>query len=116
SSGSSLIAMGALSWNVFRETRDRLAALVAVGLFAACYRLTGAWFDVGRLDSMFVALTLVAIGYGQRARAVRGGLVLGALAFLAFFTKQSALIALVPALSWLAFTRPRSGLTAAGAL
>jgi hypothetical protein len=104
---SSLVAIGALGWIVYRETRDWVAAVVAAGLFAACYRLTGSWFDVGRLDSMFVALTLVAIGFGQRARGVRGGVALGVLAFLAFFTKQSALIALVPALAWMVLTRRR---------
>ena len=33
---------------------------MAAGLFAAAFVLSGAWFDTGRVDSLFVALTLLA--------------------------------------------------------
>ncbi|MBV9820099.1 MAG: glycosyltransferase family 39 protein [Solirubrobacterales bacterium] len=112
SAGSALAAMATLAWIVLRDTRDRLAALVAAGLFAATYRLSGAWFDVGRVDSLFLALTLVAMAWGCRARGVRGGAVLGLLTFLAFFTKQTALVAIAPALAYLIVTRRRVGVTA----
>ncbi len=113
---SSLVCFGALGRLVWADTGDRVAGFVAVGLFAACYKLTGSWFDVGRLDSMFLALTLLAILYGLRASGVRGGLVLGVLAFLAFFTKQTALVVLAPVLAFLCCTRPRVGLVASGVL
>jgi hypothetical protein len=109
---SSLVAMGTLAKIVTSETGDRAAGAVAAGLFAATYWLSGTWFDVGRLDSMFLALTLLTLAYVRRAHGVRGGLVLGILAFLAFFTKQSALIALAPALMWLALTRRSAGIAA----
>jgi hypothetical protein len=113
---ASLLATGTLAKIVSDETADRSAGAVAAGLFAATYTLSGSWFDVGRNDSMFLALTLVALAYGRRARGVKGGLLLGLLAFLAFFTKQTALIALAPALCWLALTRRRVGVTALLAL
>ena len=109
---SSLVAFVALGWWVLVATRDRVAAVVAAGLFAATYGLSGWWFDVGRLDSLFVALTLVALWLGRGARGIRAGVAVGALAFLAFFTKQIALIAITPALVWLALIRPRAGVSA----
>jgi len=109
---ASLASMATLAWIVTRETGDRVAGLVAAGLFAATFKISGAWFDIGRVDSLFVALTLLAVAVGRWARGVRGGLALGLLAFLAFFTKQTALLALLPALLYLAVTRRRVGIPA----
>ncbi|MGH2895707.1 MAG: ArnT family glycosyltransferase [Solirubrobacteraceae bacterium] len=109
---ASLLAMATLAGIVWRETRDRLAGLVAAGLFAATFQISGAWFDTGRVDSMLVALTLVALAWGRWARTVRGGVGLGVLAFLAFFTKQTGLVALLPALLYLAVARRRVGVPA----
>lgn len=113
---ASVAAMAALYGIVRGETGERSAGLLAAGLFAATFRLSGAWMDTGRVDSLFVALTLAAIAAGSRVRGVRGGLGLGVLAFAAFFTKQSALFALGPALVVLALRRPRAGLPALGTL
>lgn len=110
---SALAAMATLGSIVVRESGDRIAALLAAGLFAATYKLSGSWFDVGRVDSLFVALTLVALAWGVRARDANGGALLGVLAFLAFFTKQTALIAIAPALLYLVLTRRRVGVAAA---
>jgi len=109
---ASLVAMVTLAWTVTRETGDRIAGLVAAGLFAATFRISGAWFDTGRVDSLFLALTLLAVAWGRWARGLRGGIGLGVLAFLAFFTKQTALLALLPALGYLAVTRRRVGIPA----
>ncbi|MGO9954407.1 MAG: ArnT family glycosyltransferase [Solirubrobacteraceae bacterium] len=109
---ASLVSMATLGWIVSRETGDRIAGLVAAGLFAATYRISGAWFDTGRVDSLFLALTLIALAYGRSARGVRGGIALGTLGFLVFFTKQTALLALLPALAYLAVTRHRVGIPA----
>jgi hypothetical protein len=113
---ASLLAMGTLGAIVTRETADRVAGLLAAGLFAATYRLSGAWMDTGRVDSLMLVLTLLTIAAGRRARGPRGGIGVGALAFLAFFTKQSALIALAPALGMLALRRPRAGVPALAVL
>ena len=109
---ASVVSMATLAWMVWRETGDRVAGIVAAGLFAATFRISGAWFDVGRVDSLFLALTLLALACGRWATGVRGGIGLGILAFLAFFTKQSALLALLPALVYLALTRRRVGIPA----
>jgi hypothetical protein len=109
---STLVAFVVLWRWVAAATADRCAGVVAAGLFAATYGLTGWWFDVGRLDSMFVALALAALWLGRHARTVKFGFLVGVIAFLAFFTKQIALVAVLPALVWLALTRPRAGLAA----
>jgi hypothetical protein len=113
---ASLVSMATLAWIVVRETGDRLAGLLAAGLFAATFRISGAWFDVGRVDSLFLAFTLAALGYGRWARGARGGVALGGLAFLAFFTKQTGLLAVLPALGYLVLVRRRVGLTAIATL
>lgn len=110
---ASLAAMATLAYTVLRETGNRTAGLVAAGLFAATFHISGAWFDTGRVDSLFVALTLIALAQARSARNPRGGLVLGVLTFLAFFTKQTALLALAPVLIYLTIARPRVGIPAA---
>jgi hypothetical protein len=114
--GSSLVAIAVLWRWVVDATDDRVAGLAAAGLFAATYGLTGWWFDVGRLDSLFVALTLASLWLGRRTHGIRAGTAIGVLAFLAFFTKQSALVAILPALAWLALTRPRAAVPAIATL
>lgn len=109
---ASLAACGLLGRLVVRETGDRAAGVVSAGLFAATYQLSGSWFDIGRVDSLFVALTLLAVLLGRRAEGVRDGLLVGLVSFLAFFTKQSALIALLPPLAYVAIRRPRAGVPA----
>jgi 4-amino-4-deoxy-L-arabinose transferase-like glycosyltransferase len=109
---ASLGSMLILGQIVARHTGDRIAGLLAAGLFAATFRISGAWFDTGRVDSLFLALTLLALALGATARSVRGGIALGALAFLAFLTKQTALLALLPALGVLAIGRRRAGIPA----
>ena len=113
---ASIVSMATLARVVVRQSRDRAAALGAAGLFAATFPLSGYWVDVGRVDALFGALTLVALAWGARARSVRDGAVLGTLCFLAAFTKQSALLALLPALALLVRARPRAGWTAVAAL
>ncbi|MGA2010341.1 MAG: glycosyltransferase family 39 protein [Solirubrobacteraceae bacterium] len=113
---ASLVSMAALAWIVVRDTGDRIAGLIAAGLFAATFRISGAWFDTGRVDSLFLAITLIALAWGRTATRTRQGIVLGVLAFLAFFTKQSALVALAPALGLLAVTRRRVGIPASATL
>jgi hypothetical protein len=109
---ASLAAMATLSWIVVRETGERVAGLVAAGLFAATFHISGAWLDTGRVDSLFLALTLLTVAAGRRVRGIRGGIGLGVLAFLAFFTKQTALVALLPVLAYLVVTRRRVGIAA----
>ncbi len=80
---------------VKRETHSRLSAFLAACLFAATFRISGAWFDVARVDSLFLFLFLAGIFFmGSESRKAY---VLAGICFaLAFFTKQTALLALLP--------------------
>ena len=72
-----MLSIGTLAAVVIRQSGDRVAGLVAAGLFAAAYPLSGNWFDIGRVDALFCALSLIALAWGARAGSVRGGVVLG---------------------------------------
>jgi len=76
---------------VQRETRDLWAAVVATGLFLACYRISGAWLDLARVDALFLALTLGGVLLARTRRAATVVLA-GALTGAAVQTKQQALI------------------------
>jgi hypothetical protein len=72
---------------VYAETRSRLAAIAGAGFYAACYVPLQAWFDIGRVDSLFVFLLLLAI-YCTR----RGPILLAVVVWLiAFQVKQTVL-------------------------
>src|SRR5580693_9114099 len=69
------------------ETRSRIAALAGAGLYAACYHPLEGWFDMGRVDSLFVFLLLLAIYCTRRAPILLAVLVW----LVAFQTKQTIL-------------------------
>ena len=62
---SSLGVFALLYLFVARDTRDRFAAVAAVGLFAATYRIGGTFFDVGRVDALFLVLLLLPLAVRQ---------------------------------------------------
>ncbi|HEY4381287.1 MAG TPA: hypothetical protein VGN01_13130 [Acidobacteriaceae bacterium] len=72
---------------VHGETRSRLAGLAGAGLFAACYQPLDGWLDMGRVDSLFVFLFLLAIYCTRRAPILIAVLVW----LVAFQTKQTIL-------------------------
>jgi 4-amino-4-deoxy-L-arabinose transferase-like glycosyltransferase len=109
---SSLGSCVVLFMIVWKETRDALAAFLATGLFTATFAVSGAWFDIGRVDSLALFLLLICLYVARRAQGIRGGLLVGLLVFVAFMTKQNALLAAAPVLLMLSFTRRRVGITA----
>jgi hypothetical protein len=97
---------------VWRETGDVVAGVVASGLYTATFAVSGAWFDIGRVDSLALFVLLVVFYVARRADGISGGLVVGLLVFAAFMAKQSDLVAAAPVVLWLVFTRRRAGVTA----
>jgi hypothetical protein len=77
---------------------SHLHGIIAAGLYFACYDLSSRWYDLARVDSLFVfSLVLsfyIFFCYQSRVAATICGLSVAA----AFFTKQSALIACLPLL------------------
>ncbi len=89
---ASLAAFACVAALVRIETRDNLVAFVSACLFAACFRRGGAWFDVARVDSLFVALLFGGLLIVRRARTSGAAVAAGAVMTLAFLSKQAALI------------------------
>jgi len=92
SAGSTLATQALLLLYVRRETRSWLAGIAAAGIFASLYFFVDGWFDIGRVDSLFMLLFLLAI-YCTR---FEHPLLAAAVWVLAFQTKQSALPIAVP--------------------
>ena len=77
---------------VRRAGGSRAAAVGTAALPAAAFAPTGAWYDLARIDSLFLGLTAaaVAVGWWKRNGPI-GPVAAGVLMTAAFFTKQTAL-------------------------
>lgn len=80
---------------VQKEIGSKYGAILASSLLAACYWLGGAWFDIARVDTLFLFLLLCGI-YLVRLGTCKADLLAAALFSFAFLTKQTALIVLIP--------------------
>ena len=109
---SSLGCSAVLIRIVWRETGDLVAGILASGLFTATFAVSGAWFDIGRVDSFSLLLLLLAISAARRAETIGRGIGVGVLVFLAFMAKQDALIAAAPVLVLLIVSKRRAGVAA----
>jgi len=89
---SALATQALLMMYVRRETRSWLAGIAAAGIFASLYFFVEGWFDIGRVDSLFVLLFLLAI-YCTR---FEHPLIAAFVWVLAFQTKQNALPIAIP--------------------
>ena len=58
---SSLVCFAVLARLVQRETASAAAGIAAAGLLAATYFAADTWFDVARVDSLFIALSVAAL-------------------------------------------------------
>lgn len=90
---ASLGCMAVLYAFVRRESKDRWAGLFAAGLFAAVYRLSGAWLDVARVDSLFLLFLLFALWFLRFHRTRTGWMLAAVFAAAAVLTKQTAALA-----------------------
>lgn len=107
---ASLGSTALIAWIVARETGSRSAGCAAAGLFTATYRLGGAWFDVARVDTLFVFLVLLALALIVHGEGLRSAAAAGVALALAALTKQTAM-GIAPALFIAALARPRRALT-----
>ena len=86
---------------VREETKSSWAAFISIGLFTASFRLTGAWLDIARVDSLFLALWLLFIYFVRGKSSLLYAILSGIFASLAFLTKQTALITCLPVIAYL---------------
>lgn len=97
-----------ISMIVHRRTSSLYASFIASCLFAATFRISGSWFDIGRVDMLFLFLLLAGIYTFDSPRVLTRSLASPTLLFLSFFTKQTALIVAVCLSGAVLFTRKRS--------
>jgi hypothetical protein len=93
---SSIGTILAIYWFVKNGTGSATGGVLAVGLFAAAFRAGGAWYDVARMDSLFIFLLLAGVYLLLHRNSVGGHVVAGVLVSLSFLTKQTALAVAVP--------------------
>ncbi|MBI5347773.1 MAG: glycosyltransferase family 39 protein, partial [Chloroflexi bacterium] len=74
------------------ETQEKWIGFACAALFLGGYRLTGFWYELARVDSLFVLLLMIGMMIGLRARSVPQLLAAAAVMTLAFFTKQTAVL------------------------
>ena len=92
---------------VKKETGRPFYALAAAGLFAATFRLSGAWFDIARIDSLFLFFLLAAL---YQIRFSKNNWSPCAAAFwitMAFFTKQTTLMIIPFVVIYYYLTNPK---------
>jgi hypothetical protein len=99
---ASLVCFAILGRLVHGETQSRAAGIAAAGLLAATYFAVGTWFDVARVDSLFLALSVAGLYAARRAHRTGGAVATGLLLGAAFCTKQAALLEGVAVLAALA--------------
>jgi 4-amino-4-deoxy-L-arabinose transferase-like glycosyltransferase len=101
---------------VRRETRDTFAGLLAASLFAATFRLSGAWLDLARVDSLFLLLLLAGVYVFRFSSSYRSAGLAALLLWLAFLTKQQALAIAIPVIIVALVHNKRRGSLLGGAL
>lgn len=92
---ATLLAMGIIFRIGQREGSARWG-LLAVGIYAALFRVNGAFYDLARPDGLFTALLMGGVYVTYYWRSARGALFAGALFAVGFFTKQTVSV-FVPA-------------------
>ncbi len=97
-----------------RETGKRSLGLLAAGFFAATFGACGAWFDLARVDSLFLFFLLLGVWLVRYGHTTGASIAAGLVAALAFFTKQTALGLFIPLLLWTAWAWKKRALWFAG--
>ena len=88
-----MVSTGLIFFVGKRESKQVWAGLLCAGLFLGGYRITGFWYELARVDSLFVVLSVAGLAAGSYSSKNRRELILAAgLMALAFLTKQTAII------------------------
>ena len=81
---------------VKRETKSFFFGIIAAGLFAATFQACGAFFDIARVDTLFLLLLLTVLYLIKFKQSSKSYILAGLLISLAFLTKQTALFMAIP--------------------
>jgi hypothetical protein len=90
---ATLTTTAVIYWVARRESGRRWLGLACAGLFLGGFRINGFWYDVIRVDALFVALLVGGLALGIYAGRSRARLLFSAAVLaLSFLTKQTGLL------------------------
>jgi hypothetical protein len=98
---ATLGAFAILFLMVRRETGSAAAGALAMSLYAATFKASGFWFDMGMVDSLFIFMLLASLYLVRFADTPRKAVVAGLVLAVTFFVKQTALSCSLPILLYL---------------
>lgn len=98
---ATLGSVGIIAWLVVKETRNQLAGWLAGAVYLACFALSDAYYDLIRVDSLYVFILLLAFLFLRVSSKPTGLAAAGLAIALGFFTKQSTLIVFLPLIAFL---------------
>jgi len=81
---------------VKREARSTFSGILAASLFAATFRISGAWFDLARVDSLFLLFLLLGFYFVRFKKSWKSYVIAGLFIGLSFLTKQAAFVIAIP--------------------
>jgi len=100
---SSFGSVAIIFWLVKRETDNSFAGWLSGILFLSCFEISNGFYDLARVDSFYILITLLVLAAVLTAKRKAGLGVSGILFAIAFFTKQSALIVFFPLVIYFVF-------------
>jgi 4-amino-4-deoxy-L-arabinose transferase-like glycosyltransferase len=107
---ATLGTLGLLVLFFVRRRGDWVAGVASAGLFASTFPLSGSWFDVARVDALFLFFVVLALvlllAFPGRSSAIGAGLAITA----ALLTKQSGSVSLAVLAAFALLDRSRRGL------
>jgi len=112
---ATLGAFAIIAYLVKRETKTWFWGVIAAGLYAGTFQAAGGWFDLARVDSLFLFFLLAAICAARfMQRRTLYAAATACLFLLAFFTKQSALFPAAAIITYTALVDWRRALVLGG--
>jgi len=81
---------------VHKETKNYLIAWISGMFFLACFSIGDGFYDLARVDSLFILFVLIAFNVVMGAKNKTGYMVFGLLVVIGFFIKQSFIIVFLP--------------------
>jgi hypothetical protein len=103
---ATLGTFGFLGALVTRETKSWKTGWVAVGLYAAVYPFSDYWYDLARVDSLFIFFIFVGLYFLKRDLRMKSWAIAALFFTFAVLTKHTAVLVLAGAGIW-AFLRDR---------
>jgi len=92
---------------VRNEGCSRLLGLLAIGFFASCFVLSGRWYHIARVDSLYLFFLLAGALVLRVTNTASGAISAGVIWGLAFLTKQPALLVVVLAVAVMSVADPK---------